>query len=59
MQRVIRHAEQGVCTGKNLDKQRHPLFSNGTIVGWTSTVAGWNSTIANNNGTIVGGTGDE
>ena len=52
MQRVISHAKERVCNGKNLAKKGTWFFSN-------STVVGCNGTVVESNSTIVGGTGDE
>ena len=40
MQRVISHAEQRLCNGKNQEKNGTRFFVNSTVVGRNGTVAG-------------------
>ena len=47
MQRVISHAEQRLCNGKNQEK-------NGTRFFFIGTVAGFNGTVARRNATVAG-----
>ena len=44
MQRVISHAEQWLCNGKNQEKNDTRFFFNGTVVGFNGTVVGFNGT---------------
>ena len=59
MQRVISHAKEWVCNGKNLAKNSIRFFGNGTVVGDNATIVGSNNTVVGWTDTIVGGTGDE
>ena len=59
MQRVISHAEEWLCNGKNQEKNGIHFFFNGTIAGFNGT--GFFSTVPLLGGTVplLGATGDK